>query len=72
MPKSDKTRKASPHVLTINAGKPYHAMAQRPEAPLLGEGQGDSGKTPSTTHSKNLPMTNNKRAGFKSSCIFDK
>ena len=40
--------------------------------PILGENQGDSGKTPSTTHSTNLPMTNNMRPGKKSRVIFDK
>lgn len=34
--------------------------------------QGSSkGVSKLTRHSKNLPMTNNKRAGFKSPCIFD-
>jgi len=57
---------------TINDGKVYNKnVKDRVTAPLLGENQGDSGKSPSTTHSKNLPMTDNKRAPFKSRCIFD-
>ena len=30
------------------------------------------GKAPNINHSKNLPMTNNTRKGFKSKIIFDK
>ena len=47
-------------------------LAERADAPNLGEGQGDSGKKASINHSKNLPMTNNTRKGFKSKVIFDK
>lgn len=63
MPRSDKTRQA--------LDKKF-LQYQRPEAPVLGEGQGDSGKAPNLNHAKGVPMTNNKRAPFKSKVIFDK
>ena len=62
MPKSDKTRQA--------LDKPF-LQYERPEAPVLGEKQGDSGKTPNLNHAKGVPMTNTKRTPFKSRCIFD-
>lgn len=71
MPKSDMPRHPDKPVNTINSGKVYVRKTRRTEAPLLGEGQGDSGKVPVLNHSNNLPMTDNKRAGFKSRVIFD-
>jgi hypothetical protein len=73
MPKSDKRRQQTTHIANdgMGTGKAYSPTAKRVEA-VQPYDVPKVGKTPVLNHSNNLPMTNNKRAGFKSKVIFDK
>jgi hypothetical protein len=72
MPKSDKGRRQeTPGVITMS-GHAYRPIFHRAEASQPYNVPRNVGNKPNLNAAKGAPMTDNKRAPFKSSSIFDK
>ena len=72
MPKSDQRRQQTTHIANDGAGtgKAYSPTQHRAEA-VQPYNIPKVGNKPNLNAAKGVPITNNKRKGFKSPCIFD-